>query len=162
MVSGCSQHCTDGLGPDVTFCLGGHGQRSPSERALLSGWWDYKRGMFFKLLPRNHAVSSNVYHWHLDDLNASIIRNTELLGHEGALFRHNHTRRHPRSITCHMIGTWRAVRPHPPSSPALRLRLPPRPPSELLDGTTFSSDEAADQHLVEVFINKDRSFCDEI
>ncbi|KAM5283286.1 methionine-R-sulfoxide reductase B2, mitochondrial isoform 1-T1 [Hipposideros larvatus] len=131
-------------------------------KVMLSVWWDFRGVVFFELLPRNQTINSNVYCQQLDSLNESIIQKcSELVNCKGVMFHRDNARPHTNLITHQkllMLG-W-DVLPHPPYSPDLA-------PSNFhlfhslqnsLCGITFNSDEAVNQHLVQFFTNKDRSF----
>lgn len=131
-------------------------------KVMLSVWWDWKGVVFFELLPRNQTINSDVYCRQLDSLNESVIqKRPELVNRKGVVFHHDNARPHTSLATRQKLLElgWDLL-PHPAYSPDLA-------PSDFhlfrslqnsLRGITFDSDEAVNQHLVQFFANKDRSF----
>ncbi|CAK9827264.1 Histone-lysine N-methyltransferase SETMAR [Anthophora retusa] len=131
-------------------------------KVMLSVWWDFKGVVFFELLPRNQTINSDVYCRQLDSLKESIKqKRPELVNRNGVVFHHDNARPHTSLVTRQkLIELGWDVLPHPPYSPDLA-------PSDFhlfralqnsLRGITFNSDEAVNQHLVQFFADKDRSF----
>lgn len=130
-------------------------------KVMLSVWWDWKDVVFFELLPRNRTITSDVYCRQLDRLNESVIqKRPELVNRKGVVF-HDNARPHTSLATRQKLLEfgW-DVLPHTAYSPDLA-------PSDFhlfrslqnsLRGITLNSDEAVNQHLVQFFANKDRSF----
>ena len=118
--------------------------------------------VFFELLSRNRTINSDVYCRQLDSLNESVIqKRPELVNRKGVVFYHDNARPHTSLTTRQkLLELGWDVLPHPAYSPDLA-------PSDFhlfrslqnsLRGITFNSDEAVNQHLIQFFANKDRSF----
>lgn len=132
------------------------------KKVMLSVWWDFKGIVFFELLPRNQTINSNVYTQQLDSLNQSIAqKRPELVNRKRVVFHHDNARPHTSLITRQkLLELGWDVLPHPPYSPDLA-------PSDFhlfrslqnsLRGITFNSEEDVNQHLLQFFAGKDRSF----
>lgn len=132
------------------------------KKIMLSVWWDFKGVVFFELLPRNQTINSEVYCRQLNSLNEAIVKKRpDLVNRKGVVLHHDNARPHISLMTRQKILElgW-DILPHPPYSPDLA-------PSDFhlfrslqnsLRGMKFDSDEAVNQHLVQFFADKDRSF----
>ena len=62
---------------------------------MLSFWWDSKGVVFFKLLPRNQTINSDVYCRQLNKLNAAVKeKRSELVNRKGVIFHHDNATPH--------------------------------------------------------------------
>ena len=67
---------------------------------MLSVWWDFKGIVYFKLLPRNQTINSNVYCRQLMKLDEEIKeKRTELTTRKGVIFYQDNARPHTSLVT---------------------------------------------------------------
>ena len=89
---------------------------------MLSVWWDYKRIVYFKLLPLNRTINSVVYIEQLTKLNINAVeeKRPELTNRKDVVFHHDNTRPHISLVIRQKLLEldW-DVLPHPPYSPDL-------------------------------------------
>ncbi|GFX47013.1 mariner Mos1 transposase [Trichonephila clavipes] len=129
---------------------------------MLSVWWDFKGIVFFKLLPDNTTINSEVYCHLLDKLNDALQQErSELINGKGVVFHQDNARPHTSLVTRQKLLQleWDTM-PHPPYFPDLA-------PSDyylfvslqkFLDGKTFTSNEDVKNHLDQFFASKDQKF----
>nr|XP_012135719.1 PREDICTED: histone-lysine N-methyltransferase SETMAR-like [Megachile rotundata] len=89
-------------------------------RVILSVWWNFK-DIFFKLLPDNRTITSEVYYHQLDKLNYSLkLKRPELMNRNGVVLPQDNTRPHTSLVTCQKLlqHGW-DILPHPPYSSVL-------------------------------------------
>lgn len=132
------------------------------KKVMLSIWWDYKRVLYFELLPRNTTIISDVYCQQLDKLNDSLKqKRPELVNRRGVVFHQDNAKPHTSLKTRQKLQElgWDLL-PHPPYSPDLA-------PSDYylfrslqnsLAGKSFTSDDGVKTYLELFFGEKDQKF----
>ena len=121
----------------------------------MSVWWDFKGIVYFKLLPRNQTIDSNVYCRQLMKLDKEIKeKRPELATRKGVIFHQDNARLHTSLVTCKkLLELGWEVMAHPPYSPDLARSDYNlfRSLQNHLNGKTFDSNEAVKNELIQFF-----------
>ena len=92
------------------------------KKIILSIWWDWKGMVFFKLLPGNQTINSDVYCRQLNKLNAAVKekRPELLVNRKGVIFHPDNVTPHTSLATLQKLLrlSWEVML-HPPYSPDL-------------------------------------------
>ena len=90
------------------------------KKVLLSVWWDYKRIVYFELLPPNRTINSVVYIEQLTKLNNAVEEKRPELTNRKDVFHHDNARAHTSLVTRQkLLELGWDVLPHPPYTPDL-------------------------------------------
>ena len=125
-------------------------------------WVVYEGIVYFKLLPRNQTINSNVYYHQLIKLDKEIKeKRSELATRRRSTFHQDNVRPHTSSVTRKTLLEldWE-VMPHLPYSPDLApsdYHLFPSLQNNL-NGKTFDSNEAVKNKLIQVLASKNQTF----
>jgi len=129
---------------------------------MLSVWWDYKGVVYFKLLPRNQTINSDVHCQQLMKLDEAIKEKwPELANRKGIVFHHDNARPHTSLVTHGKLLEldWEVML-HPPYN--LDLATSDyhlfRSLQNSLNDKTFTNDDDMKLHLVQFFADKNQKF----
>ena len=120
---------------------------------MLSVWWDFKGIIYFKMLPRNQTINSNVYCRQLMKLDNDIKEKRPVVANcKGVIFHQDNGRPHTCLVTrTELLNLGWDIMPHPPYSPDLALfdyHLF-RSLQNHLNGKKFDSNKAVRNELIQ-------------
>ena len=129
---------------------------------MLSVWWDYKRIVYFELLPLNRTINSVVYIEQLTKLNNAVEeKRPELTNRKGIAFHHDDARPHTSLVNRQkLLELGWDVLPHPSYSSDLA----PfdyflfRSLQNSLNGKNFNNDDDIKSYLIQFYANKNQKF----
>ena len=132
------------------------------KKVMLSVWWDFKGIVYFKSLPRNQTINSNIYCRQRMKLDKEMKeKQPELAIRKGDICHQDDARPHTSLVTCKkLLELGWEVMPHPPFSPDLA-------PSDYhlfcslqnhLDVKTLYSNETVKNELIQFFVSKNQTF----
>ena len=129
---------------------------------MLFLWWDWKRVLYYELLPENQTINSNKYFSHLDQLKTALDKKRpELVNRKRIIIRQGNARLHVSLMTRRKLLQlgWEVL---------IHLLYSPDIASSAfhlfqslqnsLNGKNFNSLEDCKRHLEQFFAQKDKKF----